>query len=445
MKLIKDLHGIGTFDLIHDMFTVDRKRVVEFCDALLAFGEEFHWNCSARTDCVDERLIALMAEAGCRGIFFGIETGSARMQRIIQKDLDLRYATRMIRCADKHQIRTAVSLITGFPDESPDDLRDTVGFLVDSLRFDHAEPQLHILAPLAETPIHTQYRDKLTFDYILSDMSYQGWRQDPADQMMIREYPDIFPNFYAVPTPWLDRQYLKEVRDFLLNGLRYFRWLLLALHRNSGDVLKVFDKWQVWRAGKRPARPVPDEQCNSQSSAVEFKEDFVQFVQDNYASTANNSGLRIKALVEYETAVRAPGVREVSAPGESSVEPIGPREPLGLDAVPCITKGLHLVILSADYKEVVRSIKRKGKLDRVPVTPVTLVTRKSAESTIEVIQLSDLSAQLLEICDGNRTVEQIVERFSSLGHTVDDIPLDKVCIFGLELLHQQGLIVRGFQ
>ena len=96
MRLVRDVYGITTFDLIHDMFTVDRKRVIAFCEAVIATGEEFYWNCSARTDCIDEEMIAIMARAGCRAIFFGIETGSARLQKIVKKNIDLNDATARI-------------------------------------------------------------------------------------------------------------------------------------------------------------------------------------------------------------------------------------------------------------------------------------------------------------------------------------------------------------
>ena len=230
MKLVRDVYGIVTFDLIHDMFTVDRKRVVAFCEALIESGEEFYWNCSARTDCIDAELIAIMARAGCKGIFFGIETGSARLQKIVKKNIDLDEAMTRIADTDRHGITTAVSLITGFPDENMNDLRDTVHFFMDALRFDFAEPQLHILAPLAETPLESRYRSQLVFDDILSDMSHQGWRQDPIDRDMIQQHADIFPNFYSIPTPALSRAWLRELREFVLNGSVRFRWLLIALH-----------------------------------------------------------------------------------------------------------------------------------------------------------------------------------------------------------------------
>src|SRR5262249_27510085 len=130
MRYLKKTYGINNFSLVHDMYTVNRKKVVEFCEALLDIDEDFLWSCSARTDGVDSELLALMAEAGCRGIFFGVETGSRRLQRVINKKLDLDKAWERIADADRHQMNTAVALITAFPDEKREDLRDTIHYYV---------------------------------------------------------------------------------------------------------------------------------------------------------------------------------------------------------------------------------------------------------------------------------------------------------------------------
>ena len=87
------------------MYTIDRKKVVAFCEAILASGEKFTWGCSARTDCIDDDLLQLMASAGCTGIFFGIETGSQRLQDVIKKKLDLDEARQRIACADRKASR----------------------------------------------------------------------------------------------------------------------------------------------------------------------------------------------------------------------------------------------------------------------------------------------------------------------------------------------------
>src|SRR5262249_41514598 len=139
------------------------------------------------------------------------------------------------------------SLMAGFPDETMTDLRETAAFFVDSLRWDHADPQLSILAPLADTPIQKQHKDALVLDDNVADMSYRGWRQELQDAEMIAGHPEIFYSFYSVPLPHLERESLKELRDFLLNGMRAFRRLLLGLHQDSGDIVDVFHQWQEWR------------------------------------------------------------------------------------------------------------------------------------------------------------------------------------------------------
>ena len=63
MRRAKREYNATRFDLVHDMFTVDRKRVAAFCQTMLDSGENFLWGCSARTDCVDDELIDLMYRA----------------------------------------------------------------------------------------------------------------------------------------------------------------------------------------------------------------------------------------------------------------------------------------------------------------------------------------------------------------------------------------------
>ena len=102
---LKNNYGLGYFSLVHDMYTIDRRKVVAFCEAILESGEKFTWGCSARTDCIDDKLLEMMARAGCTGIFFGIEIGSQRLQHVINKKLDLAEAVQRIACADRNASR----------------------------------------------------------------------------------------------------------------------------------------------------------------------------------------------------------------------------------------------------------------------------------------------------------------------------------------------------
>jgi len=287
MRRVRATYGIDTFELVHDMFTVDRKRVAAFCEALLDASDKFYWGCSARTDCIDEELIELMASAGCRGIFFGIETGSARMQKVIDKGLDLAESAARVRACDKSKIKTAVSLIVGFPEETKEDLRSTIGFFMDSLRSDHADPQLVILAPLAGTPIHQQHKNDLFLDDADSNMAYRGWDQGPEEKKMINEHPDIFPNFYSVPTPFLDHEFLKELRDFLLNGIKTARSLLRELRIAGADMLVVFEEWRAWR--RKNKGDLERDDLAAYYAGDSFPHDLLEFVEIQYLSGARTA------------------------------------------------------------------------------------------------------------------------------------------------------------
>jgi nucleoside-diphosphate-sugar epimerase len=57
-------------------FTLNRKRTVEICELLLEKGLPITFWCETRINCLDSELLALLARAGCKGINFGLESGS---------------------------------------------------------------------------------------------------------------------------------------------------------------------------------------------------------------------------------------------------------------------------------------------------------------------------------------------------------------------------------
>ncbi|HXZ28703.1 MAG TPA: radical SAM protein [Terriglobales bacterium] len=433
MRRVKAAYGIRSFELVHDMFTVDRKRVIEFCEALIESGEDLTWGCSARTDCVDEELIALMARAGCRGIFFGIESGSPRMQKIIDKGLVLDDSAERIRSCDQFGINTAVSLMAGFPEETLGDLRASAAFFVDSLCYDHADPQLSILAPLAETPIQRQQKEALVLSDDVADMSYRGWPQEAEDHAMIAGHPEIFSSFYSVPTPYLDHEFLKELRDFLLNGMRAFRWLLLGLHQDSGDIVDVFQQWQEWRA--RNGVDLASGDRTAYYASGSFASDFLRFLRLDYVPQTSRAPLAIAALLECEAALldggSAPAREEVSEHREDLIP---------ADSRPQLLPGVSVIEVPADYREILRRLRQRDPLQDLPGRPVKLAVRKRAAGPAEVRQLSPLSAELLGLCEGSRTVVEIAAEFRQKEREVSGVPAEKLCLAGIEILRQQRLI-----
>jgi radical SAM superfamily enzyme YgiQ (UPF0313 family) len=426
---LKTEYGLDYFSLVHDMYTIDRKKVVAFCEAILASGEKFTWGCSARTDCIDDELLELMARAGCTGIFFGIETGSQRLQEVINKKLDLAEAVQRIACADRHGIKTTVALIAGFPEETRDDLRDTLHFFIDSLRFDHAEPQCSLLAPLAATPVYDQHKHHLVFDQIYSDMSHQSWQQDPVEIEMIKAHGDIFPNFYAIPTVQIERSYVKEAIDFVTYLATWFRWLPVAVLQDSGDLLRVFDRWLRWRAERKSTGSDEDTGWTPYYSHRRFQHEFLKFVETCYLPEMAKAPAVIAAIAQTECATRKDQRQRV-------IEETGR---LDETTVPYLVDSLLVVDLEVDYKELIYSLRNKTDLSEVSACNATVVF-SNADEDMNVWQLSPLAGALLRLCDGRRTVTEITQELSFLETGLSEIPADKVCLFGLGQLLDDGFI-----
>ncbi len=431
MRMIAATYSIRDFELVHDMFTVDRRRVAAFCEAMIASGDEFTWSCSARTDCVDEELLDLMARGGCRGIFFGVESGSERMQKIIDKHLDPRRAEEIIDATERLGIHSTVALITGFPDETWEDLRQTIGIFMHSARCPKSRPQLNLLAPLAETPLYSKHKNELVLEELCSGMSHQGRSKNDEDLQLIRTYPEIFPNFYAIPTRHLDRGSLLELREFALMGTACFRWVFTAIDQNTTGILDFFLEWREFRLQIRPGLEGSD--LREYYRTNNFRTEFLSFVRSHEAGSAG----AVEALLEYEDTV----TRIASADKRTSRtgDPVPPGTAFWWSDIPVRKKRLFVIELTYDIQSIVDALKLQSK----PVFergPHFYVTREVSTDIDRLDRVSDWIAGLLLLCDGRQRIEEIVPRLSASLREVQEPLREYVCVQLLAGAQDGGLI-----
>ncbi len=199
-RLVRELdalharYGCAHFKLDHDMFTVNRRKVVEFCEAVR--GRGYRWRASARVDGVDPELLETMAGAGCVGLYFGIETGSARMQQICKKRLDLELVLPILGVARRLGIETTASFITGYPEELDADQDDTLDLLGRCLA-PGCLPQLHALAPEPGTPMFEQRGGEIAYDGYAG--RFNAELLGDGDEALVRAQPEIFQTYYYYP------------------------------------------------------------------------------------------------------------------------------------------------------------------------------------------------------------------------------------------------------
>jgi len=104
-----------------DCFTVDRARVVEICEGLLRRKISLVWECEARADTIDPELLRIMREAGCRGMWCGIESGSQRILEYLGKGVTLEKVRDAYRWAHEAGIAIGAGFMVGIPGETMED------------------------------------------------------------------------------------------------------------------------------------------------------------------------------------------------------------------------------------------------------------------------------------------------------------------------------------
>jgi len=427
MRSIAAEYSISDFELVHDMFTIDRRRVVAFCEAMISSGENFTWSCSARTDCVDQELLEIMARAGCTGIFYGVEVGSAKMQRIINKGLDLEQAKEIIDKTERLGIHTTVSMIVGFPDETWQDVKETVQIYMHSAQCPNSSPQLNLLAPLSETPIHSKYKDSLILDELCSDMSHQGQSQHEADLKLIRDYPDIFPNFYLLPTPYLDRDCLLEFREFTLNAVKRFRWLVVAIDQNTSGIADFFLAWRECRLALHPGMKGSD--LRRYYRTEEFRSCFVRFVGQHPAARC----APVQTFIKFDEAVADATSADKAVDPRGS--PVAPGSKLWWSDIAVKRSGTTLIEFLGDIQAVIDGLRFRSESTPTCARHFYVVGRSS-----HVEEVSHWIACVLRNCNGSYTVRQIVKRLTDDLKEVDESFREYVFVRLLEGAWAKGFI-----
>ena len=79
--------GADHFTFYDDAFTVDQYRTEEICKEIINRKLKIRWNCETRVDMVTKELLAKMKAAGCTDVWFGVESGSQRVIKAMDKGI----------------------------------------------------------------------------------------------------------------------------------------------------------------------------------------------------------------------------------------------------------------------------------------------------------------------------------------------------------------------
>jgi anaerobic magnesium-protoporphyrin IX monomethyl ester cyclase len=215
--------GYRSIYLTDDHFLLKRERIRDICNGILERGLRFHWGCEGRVDSVGVDQLALMGEARCDMLAYGVEAGTQKTLDRLEKKQTLAQVEHAVAAAKKHGIaRVHGFFVIGCPGETAADIRETFRF---AARLELDTFGFNRLAVYRGTPLWNEYVDRGIID-------------EDRDWDKTFKCCDIDPD--TVPNDDVNRLRMKGYASLLLRRI-------LVHPLRTWDLLRTFSRHMAWR------------------------------------------------------------------------------------------------------------------------------------------------------------------------------------------------------
>ncbi len=150
--LIND-YGMDGVYFSGELWCLKKNDAYDFCEKVKENNLKFTWGMLARVGQYNYDDFSRFYEAGCRFVFFGIETGSERLQKYLNKNLNLEKAKQDFRDCSKLGLTSVASFMIGLPGETEDDLKKTISYIKS---IDASIALIYPYSPIKNTDIYNE-------------------------------------------------------------------------------------------------------------------------------------------------------------------------------------------------------------------------------------------------------------------------------------------------
>lgn len=147
---LKDTYNVSALWLMDDHIFINRQRSISLFKTFIENKLNIIWASAVRADSIDEELIELAYDSGCRRLAIGVESGSQNILNILAKGTTVEQNLRAVNICRKYGIRTLTTIMIGNPNETMDDIKSTMEFILKCKTDDLA---ISILTPFPGTKL----------------------------------------------------------------------------------------------------------------------------------------------------------------------------------------------------------------------------------------------------------------------------------------------------
>jgi radical SAM PhpK family P-methyltransferase len=235
--------GVKNVVFIDDTFNVPLPRFKDACRLMIKRNYSFNWFSYFRCSNSDEEAFELMARSGCKGVFLGIESGSATILQNMHKAATVEKYLSGIDQLRRHGIMTFASFIIGFPGETDETVSETVDFIRAALP-DYYRAQLWYCEP--GTPIDRQ-REKYRISgegFVWSHLSMDSSQaMDHIERMFLHVQESIWLpqwsfDFWIVPYLIGKGLTLAQFKEFMNTAQRLLELEIASVPKHERAILQ---------------------------------------------------------------------------------------------------------------------------------------------------------------------------------------------------------------
>ncbi|MBT9149048.1 MAG: 2-hydroxyethylphosphonate methyltransferase [Dehalococcoidia bacterium] len=128
VEFVINKYGFRNLYFVDNVFTVDKDRTMRILTLMRQRNLKIGFALEARAPTVDKDLIRAMADAGCIGIQFGVESGNPEVLTKIKKGITLQQVDNAVQLCLQYGIRPLCSFIIGHPFDDRETVRDTINY-----------------------------------------------------------------------------------------------------------------------------------------------------------------------------------------------------------------------------------------------------------------------------------------------------------------------------
>jgi anaerobic magnesium-protoporphyrin IX monomethyl ester cyclase len=219
-----------------DSFTLNKKRIIRFCEELKERKIGIPWSCQSRAT-LDYDTMCAMKRAGCRLLDVGYESGTDSILKNIKKGTSISRLSEFTKNAKRAKLKILADFVIGFPGETKETAAQTVQFIKD-IKPDIL--QIAVATPIPGTEFYNWCKDN---NYLLVNdleesidangfqkciISYPWLKNDEIEQIVneaLKEYYLSFSYASLVARNLISRSALSELQVLCRSAKPFLKYI----------------------------------------------------------------------------------------------------------------------------------------------------------------------------------------------------------------------------